>query len=48
MLSFLSDGRVDEPLSAAAHQHGLMHEPAPGEELPPGYVEDHTHPSLPR
>jgi hypothetical protein len=48
MLSFLSAGRVDEPRSAAAHLHGLMHEPAPGEELPPGYVEDHTHPSLPR
>ena len=40
MLSLLASGRFDVPPPAEAGP-GLVHEPAPGEEPPPGYVESH-------
>jgi HD-GYP domain-containing protein (c-di-GMP phosphodiesterase class II) len=41
MLSLLASGRLDVP-SPADEGPGLVHEPAPGETPPPGYVDTHT------
>ncbi|HZP91134.1 MAG TPA: hypothetical protein VFC04_09095, partial [Actinomycetota bacterium] len=39
MLPLLASGRLDAPPPAAPP--GLVHEPAPSEEPPPGYVDAH-------
>ncbi|HVH52715.1 MAG TPA: HD-GYP domain-containing protein, partial [Actinomycetota bacterium] len=41
MLSLLASGRLDVPIPADEGP-GLVHEPAPGETPPPGYVDTHT------
>jgi HD-GYP domain-containing protein (c-di-GMP phosphodiesterase class II) len=41
MLSLLASGRLDVPMPADEGP-GLVHEPAPGETPPPGYVDTHS------
>jgi len=41
MLSLLASGRLDLPVPAEASPGGLIHEPTPNEEPPPGYVDVH-------
>ncbi len=41
MLSLLASGRLDVPIPADEGP-GLVHEPAPGETPPPGYVDTHS------
>ena len=42
MLGLLSSNRVEDPRPEFGH--GLMHEPAPGEVAPPGFVEEDPRP----
>jgi len=43
MLSLLASGRLDVPPPPEIGP-GLVHEPAPGETPPPGYVDTHVTP----
>jgi hypothetical protein len=42
MLTLIVSGQV-EPAPEDPDGHGLVHEPAHGEEQPPGYVDTHSH-----
>jgi hypothetical protein len=39
---FVVSGRLHEAPAASAHDGGLVHEPAPGEAAPVGYVDTHA------
>ena len=43
MLSLLASDRVTAPSGSDDVRPGLVHEPAPGEPAPPGYVDAHPH-----
>lgn len=40
---FVASGRVHELVRTPEHAGGLVHEPAPSETTPPGYVDTHAH-----
>jgi HD-GYP domain-containing protein (c-di-GMP phosphodiesterase class II) len=48
MLSFLATDGLVQPQPSYPDDHGLLHEPSPGEPAPPGYVEADPHTGLPR